>query len=164
MTFPLLIAAAVAASPFADLDALDRQVASFTGAAIGQPGGAQTPLDRRLRLNPCRTSIAMSWRTTAQDSVVLQCGDVGGWRLFVPVVRPQPVAQAAAAAPVINRGDAVSIAISGDGFTVSQPGEAMEAGAPGEWIRVRPVTGSVRGGDPMRAQVVRPGLVKLPLP
>ncbi|MEJ2457944.1 MAG: flagella basal body P-ring formation protein FlgA, partial [Novosphingobium sp.] len=133
----VLLAAAVASGGFADLDAVDRQVAAFTGAAVGEVGGALTPVDRRLRLQPCRSGIALSWRTTLQQSVVVQCGDINGWRLFVPVRRPAPVA---AAAPVhvpdaVNRGDAVAISVTGDGFTVSQPGEAMESGPVGAWIR-----------------------------
>ena len=52
-----------AAAPFADLDAVDRQVAQFTGAEIGQPGGAMSGVDRRLRLNACASSLGLSWRT-----------------------------------------------------------------------------------------------------
>ena len=68
---------------------------------------------------------------------------------------------AQAASPVINRGDAVTIAVTGDGFALSQPGEALEAGAIGAWVRVRAAGGKAA---PMRAQVVRPGLVSLPMP
>ncbi|WP_067732492.1 flagella basal body P-ring formation protein FlgA [Novosphingobium naphthalenivorans] len=162
----ILLAAAAASGAFADLDVIDRQVAAFTGATVGQVGGALTPVDRRLRLQPCRSGIALSWRTTLQESVVVQCGDVNGWRLFVPVRRPAPVA---AAIPervpdAVNRGDAVAIAISGDGFTVSQPGEAMESGPVGAWIRVRPVSAGNARTEPMRARIERPGLVILPLP
>lgn len=162
----ILIAAAAASGAFADLDAVDRQVAAFTGAGIGEAGGARTPVDRRLRLQPCRSGLALSWRTTLQDSVVVQCADAGGWRLFVPVQRPVPATAAAAAreADAVNRGDAVAIAISGAGFTVSQPGEAMEAGPVGAWIRVRPAGAGTARGDAMRARIERPGLVTLPLP
>ncbi len=160
MSLTLAILAA-AASGYADLSAIDREVAGFTGAEIGQSGGAATPVDRRLRLQPCGSPLALSWRTGTHDSVVVQCQDPGSWRLFVPVRKP---AQAAgvSAEPVISRGDAVSIAVNGDGFTVAQPGEAMEGGAIGAWIRVRPVTAKP-GAEPLRAQVVRPGLVSLPL-
>ena len=163
---PFLIAAAAtaaASASFADLDAIDRQVAAFTGAPIGAMGGALTPVDRRLRLNPCRTGLALSWRTPARDSVVVQCGDEGGWRLFVPVRAPTPAA-VAAPANAVSRGDALAIAVTGDGFTVSQPGEALEAGPVGGWIRVRPAGATAGRGQEMRAQIVRPGLVRLPLP
>lgn len=161
MSLALLLVAAASAQ-FADLDAIDRQVATFTGAGVGEPGGAATPLDRRLRLQPCRTGTALSWRSQAQDSVVVQCGDVGGWRLFVPV-RSAGGAQGGAAA--VTRGDAVAIAVSGEGFTVSQPGEAMESGPVGAWIKVRPASAAANArGETMRARVERPGLVSVPLP
>lgn len=160
----VLFAAAAVSGAYADLDAIDRQVAAFTGAPIGAVGGALTPVDRRLRLQPCHTGVALSWRTAQQQSVVVQCGDVNGWRLFVPVRRAAPVAAAAPAPDVVKRGDSVAIAITGDGFTVSQPGEAMEAGAVGDWIRVRPAAAGNSRSDPMRARIERPGLVTLPMP
>ena len=155
MSLALILAAA---APFADLAALDRQVAAFTGAPTGAEGGATLPLDRRMRLRPCNSPIAMAWRGERRDTVIAECPDAGGWRLFVPV---RAGGSAQTASPVINRGDAVTIAITGDGFALSQPGEALEAGAVGAWVRVRAVNGKAA---PMRAQVVRPGLVSLPMP
>jgi len=165
MPASLFLIAAVVSTQFADLDAIDRQVARFTGAAAGEAGGAATPVDRRLRLQPCAAGLSMSWRTQAQDSVVVQCGDPSGWRLFVPV-RGGGSGQGGVAA--VARGDAVSIAVSGDGFTVSQPGEAMDSGPVGGWIRVRPAVATGAGlaarGQIMRARIERPGLVSVPLP
>lgn len=160
----LVLAAAAASGAFADLESIDRQVAAFTGVPQGEVGGALTPVDRRLRLQTCRTGMALSWRSALKESVVVQCGDLGGWRLFVPVRRPPAAAAAAPAANAISRGDAVAIAVTGDGFTVSQPGEAMEAGPVGAWIRVRPTASGNSASEPMRARVERPGLVMLPLP
>jgi flagella basal body P-ring formation protein FlgA len=145
MSFTLAL---LAAAPVVDLAAIDRAVADFSG-------GAATPVDRRLRLDPCTSALALSWRTARRETVVVECPGTPGWRLFVPVV----AAQAAASAPVINRGDAVSVAISGTGFSVSQPGEALESGAVGSWIRVK-----TAAKQPMRGQVVRPGMVSVPLP
>lgn len=165
MTPSLVLLAALATSgAFADLGAIDRQVEAFTGAPIGQVGGALTPVDRRLRLQPCRSGIGLSWRSSLQDSVLVQCGDANGWRLFVPVRRAAPTAPAAPAPNAVNRGDAVAIAVTGDGFTVSQPGEAMDAGPVGAWIRVRPAGAANSRAEPMRARIERPGLVMLPLP
>lgn len=144
MSFALAL---LAATPFADLAAVDRAVADFAG-------GAASPLDRRLRLAPCVSPLALSWRTPRRETVVVECPDAGGWRLFVPVSAGAGIAPLA-----INRGDAVSVSVSGQGFSVSQPGEALESGPVGEWIRVK-----TAGGQPMRAQVVRPGLVSVPLP
>ncbi|EJL24846.1 flagella basal body P-ring formation protein FlgA [Novosphingobium sp. AP12] len=164
MSVSLFLLASVAA-PFADLDAIDRQVASFTGASAGEMGGAATPVDRRLRLQPCRSGLALSWRTQAQDSVVVQCGDPSGWRLFVPV-RSGGAGSGQGGPVAVARGDAVAIAVMGDGFTVSQPGEAMESGPVGGWIRVRPaaVPGRAVRAEVMRARIERPGLVSVALP
>jgi len=164
MSFILAIfAAAAGAGGYADLSTIDREVAGFTGAEIGQSGGAMTPVDRRLRLAPCGSPLALAWRTQNHESVVVQCGDPGSWRLFVPIKRdPQAMSNAGTGALVINKGDGISIAVNGDGFSVAQPGEAMEAGAIGSWIRVRPINAKINA-EPMRAQVVRPGLVALPL-
>ena len=148
----------LAAAAFADLDAIDRQVATYTGAPIGAVGGALQPLDRRLRLRLCNSPLALAWRGDAHDTLVAECPDTGGWRLFVPV---KAAAGSPSGAPAVNRGDAVTMAITGDGFSVSQPAQALDAGSIGAWIRVRGVGGK---GEPQRAQVVRPGLVALPLP
>lgn len=169
MSSTLLILGAAVSAQFADLEAIDRQVAAFTGAPAGEQGGATTPVDRRLRLQPCRSGAALSWRTPARDSVVVQCGDAGGWRIFVPVrgggagaLGGMVPGQSGAIA--VTRGDAVAIAVSGEGFTVSQPGEAMESGPVGGWIKVRALTGGAARGEVMRARIERPGLVSLPLP
>jgi flagella basal body P-ring formation protein FlgA len=159
----VLIAAAAATGAFADLEAIDRQVAGFTGAPIGAVGGALTPVDRRLRLRSCHGGLVLSWRTTLRDSVVVQCGDANGWRIFVPVRQAAPVA-AAQEPDAIRRGDAISIAITGEGFSMSQPGEALDSGAVGDWISVRPASATRNRADPMRARIVRPGLVAVPLP
>ncbi len=155
MSLALILAAA---APFADLTAIDRQVAAFTGAPIGAQGGAMLPLDRRLRLRPCAAPLALSWRGERHDAVVAECPDPGGWRLFVPV-RAQMAS--VAAAPAVNRGDAVTIAVSGDGFSVNQPGEALESGAVGAWLRVR---GLGKNSSAMQARVIRSGLVGVELP
>jgi flagella basal body P-ring formation protein FlgA len=157
MSFLALVIAA--AAPFADLEAIDRQIAQFTGIAIGQPGGAGAQVDRRLRLQSCAGPLSFSWRGPTRDTVVVQCPDAGSWKLFVPVAGGGASAQAAL--PAVNRGDAVTISVRGDGFTVSQPGEALEGGAVGTWIKVRRVSVDAKPGatDAMRGQVVRPGLV-----
>jgi len=152
---------AARAAPFADPVLIDRDVAGFTGIPQGEPGGAALPVDRRLKLTACRSPLAFGWHTPRRETVTVQCPDAGGWRLFVPILATQG---AAATAPAVLRGEAVTISVGGDGFTVSQSGEAMEAGAVGAWIRVRLAQGGVARGEPMRAQVVRPGLVSVPMP
>jgi flagella basal body P-ring formation protein FlgA len=137
-------------------------VAAFTGVPAGGMGGAMLPTDRRLRLALCRSPLAMSWRTARRDSLIVECPDPGSWHLFVPV-RSAQATPAAAAAPVVMRGESVTIAVAGEGFAVTQPGEAMEAGAVGDWIRVRSVRSGQPQGDAMRARITRPGEVEVPL-
>lgn len=156
MSFILSIAAA---ATFADLGVLDRRVAEFTGVPAGAEGGAMLPLDRRLRLKPCNAPVALSWRDGRHDSVVVECPDFGGWRLFVPVRAGG--SGRLSGAPAVNRGDAVTISVDGEDFSVSVPGEAMESGPAGAWIRVR---GTDAKAQVMRARVVRPGLVTVALP
>ncbi|MCY1669999.1 flagella basal body P-ring formation protein FlgA [Novosphingobium sp. SL115] len=146
---------------FHDLVAIDAAVAAFTGAGIGVPGGANLPVDRRLRLAPCYAPLALSWHGTRQDNVLVQCPDPGGWRLFVAVSgnSRQDAAARNTLPPAVARGEAVTIAVEGDGFSVSQAGEAMEPGALGQWIRVRTSVKAV----PIRARISRPGLVVVPV-
>lgn len=141
---------------FFDLAGIDTAVAAFTGAGIGQPGGATLPVDRRLRLAPCRSPLATSWYGNRQDTVLVQCPDAGGWRLFVATGGN---ARQDAAAQAVARGEAVTIEVEGEGFSVSQAGEAMEAGPVGGWIRVRTSAKAV----PIRARIDRPGLVVVPV-
>lgn len=167
MSFALGLAL-IATAGFADLDAIDREVAAFTGVPVGVPGGAAMPVDRRMRLRTCNTRLAVSWNGLRRDSVVVQCPETGGWRIYVQVIGQAFAPAAAPALPAVSRGDAVTIAVQGEGFTVSQPGEALEGGPVGGWIRVRTVSAAAMPGgagkDTLRAQIVRPGMVAIPLP
>jgi len=153
----LLAAAPAAAQSYADLDQIDRAVAQFVGVPQGAIGGAAMPVDRRLRLAPCRAPLALNWYGVRRDSVEVICPAAGGWKLYVPLLAA-PVSAAPAA---VSRGDAVTITVAGEGFAVSQPGEAMEAGPVGAWIKVRTINA---GAQPLRARVLRPGLVGIDLP
>ncbi len=154
------IAAPLLAQSYADLAAVDRMVAEFTGAPQGSPGGAALPVDRRLRLTPCRTALFARWYGTRQDTVEVSCPVPGGWKLYVLLTVTSNTASAAAA-PVVMRGDAVTITVSGEGFAVTQNGEALESGAVGTWIKVR---GPGQGAPVLRARVLRPGVVGMELP
>lgn len=147
---------ALAQPVLADLAEIDRAVAQFTGAPQGAPGGAARPVDRRLRLAACAGGFALDWYGARRDTVQVTCPQPGGWKLFVPLTG----GGAAAAAPLVQRGDAVTITLADEGFALSQPGEALESGAKGAWIKVR---GASVGAAVLRAQVVRPGLVAIPL-
>ena len=72
-----------AATPM-DLSIIDRAVADFTGATIGQPGGAKLPVDRRLRLASCNAPLDLQWFGRDQRSVQVAC-PTAGWRIYVAV-------------------------------------------------------------------------------
>lgn len=140
--------------------AIDRAVAAFTGAGIGQPGGARTAADPRLQLAPCAGPLATSWHTPARTAVQVECRGPIAWRIFVAVT-PHTSTPAGARAPAaVKRGDAITISVRGSGFSVQQPGEAMEAGAIGDWITVR----TSRKAEALRARIERPGLAVIPAP
>jgi flagella basal body P-ring formation protein FlgA len=151
------------ATRFADMAAIDQAVAQFTGRAIGVPGGAAQPVDRRLRLASCTAPLAVGWRAGAHDSVLVRCPDAGGWRIYVPVAEPLAQPAAAPAAPAIQRGEAVTIAMVGEGFSVEQGGEALDPGPLGGWIRVRTGGRPDSRTDSLRGRIVRPGLVEVPV-
>lgn len=158
----LLLAAAAmpaAAQPgLTDPAALDRLVERFTGSALGQPGGAREPVDRRLRLRACASAPAASWHGAPGRTVQVACPEPGGWRVFVNLVAG-PSSTAAASAPVVRRGESLTVAVTGRGFAIRRPAEALEAGAVGDWIGVRVAA----GGNPVRARIVQPGLAEIPL-
>jgi flagella basal body P-ring formation protein FlgA len=162
----LLAAAALLPAPAfaatADLAQIDRQVALFTGVPQGAVGGAVLPVDRRLRLAACNSPLSLGWHTARRESVLVQCPDAGSWRLFVPVT-PTQQASAVADTPAVTPNEAVTVSVVGEGFAVSQSGIALDKGAVGAWVRVRMVSGGQPKGDAMRAQVVRPGLVSIPM-
>ena len=84
-TLPLTFAAALFASSAAaaapmDLSIIDRAVTDFTGADIGQPGGAKLPVDRRLRLTACQAPLDLQWFGRDQRSVLLYAGGAPGYR------------------------------------------------------------------------------------
>ena len=152
-----LIASPALGQGIVDPAAIDRAVADFTGASLGTPGGAALAVDRRLRLAACTVPLTLGLYGQRHDAVLVQC-PTAGWRLYIPL-KADPAAPALA--PAIMRGDAVTIALGGEGFAVSQPGEALEAGPVGGWIKVRTLA---TGGTPLRARVIRPGLVGIDLP
>lgn len=165
MRLPLaLLVTALAAQPAAagglqDLAAIDRAVAGFAGAPIGQPGGAQTPVDRQLRLADCASPLALDWHGQARTAVRVSCEDQGGWRIFVPVMTGH---RAAEAAPVVSRRDLLRVEAGGGGFRVSSQGEALEDGRAGESIRVRIADGT-RQGRIVSARVLEAGRVMVPI-
>ncbi|MBV7258903.1 flagella basal body P-ring formation protein FlgA [Erythrobacter sp. WH158] len=134
---------------------IDRAVSTFTGAEIGEIGGARSPADRRLRLTQCSAPLFANWHGRGQNTVKVACPDQDGWQVFI-ATRSQPAA--AAKTRIVKRGDPMTVLVRGRGFTVQQTGEAMESGAVGEWIGVR----TARKAAPVQARIERPGLAIIP--
>ncbi len=144
------------AQSFENPEAIDQQVGAFLGVGPAGAGTTFIPVDRRLRLAACGTPLALSWFGTRQDSVLVQCPQAGGWKIYVRTIG---MSGGPAATPVVSRGDAVTVTLNGPGFSVSQAAEAMESGAVGQWVRVR-----VGKASDMQAKVLRPGAVGMDLP
>ncbi len=157
----LLPATALAQASFANPAAIDAEVAAFTGAALGQPGGARHPVDRRLRMAACPQALTLAWHGRRSDMVRVECSALSGWQIFVPVNSggAAQVAQSSARGGGVERGQVLTIAVQGRGFTVTQQGEALEEGNVGDWIRVRPDGNR----EPVRARIDNPGRVVIPL-
>ncbi|MBD8677836.1 flagella basal body P-ring formation protein FlgA [Sphingomonas sp. CFBP 13720] len=165
----LVLATSAAAQGFQSTAQLDRAVAQFTGAAIGTEGGAQMPVDSRLRLASCAMP-QFGWLSDRQDAVVIHCM-APVWKLYVPIRRAVPRAVVASAAvpaavtaapakpvPVIRRGDPIMVEAGAAGFAITREGTAMgDAPAGGRLlVRVDPAK------PPIQAVAVEAGRAMLP--
>jgi flagellar basal body P-ring formation protein FlgA len=167
---PALLASAApptGSGTFQSTQALDRLVEQFAGAPIGSEGGARAPVDTRLKLASC-ADPQLSWRSAAEDAVVIRCQGPQQWRLFVPVIalpRPAAAAPTRMAAPavvkpdlVIKRGDPIVVEAGSAGFSISREGLAMSDAPAGGRV-------SVKIDDkrpPIAAIAVSPGRARLP--
>jgi flagella basal body P-ring formation protein FlgA len=152
------------AQGFENLEMLDNRVAAALGANIGEPGGATTPIDRRLRLQACPQPVEIG--EPIAGALAVRCVPLG-WRIRVSITPSAEARQAAASAqvqrqarpePVIRRGDQVELVAIASGFTVSTLATAEQDGAPGDRIRVR----TERRTAPVIGQVLEDGRVALP--
>jgi flagellar basal body P-ring formation protein FlgA len=150
------VAASPALAAYTSPAEIDRAVIGFTGAMVGEPGGARFPADPRLRLAACAAPLTLDWHNPARTSVKVECAGPVPWRIFVAIASAQ---NTIAGTEAVKRGDNVTIALRGRGFSVQQAGEAVEGGRVGDWIFVR--TG--RRAEPLRAKIERPGLVIVPV-
>ncbi len=152
------------AQGFENLEMLDNRVAAALGANIGEPGGATTPIDRRLRLQACPQPVEVG--EPIAGALAVRCVPLG-WRIRVSIVTTAETRQAAAAAPsrqarpepVVRRGDQIELVAIAQGFTVSTLAIAEQDGAPGDRIRVR---AEGRRSPPVIGQVLEDGRVALP--
>ncbi|TRD12701.1 hypothetical protein FGU71_03935 [Erythrobacter insulae] len=152
---PAIGAASGTAAGFTDPQEIDRAVSSFTGAQIGEIGGARGPADRRLKLADCTAPLTARWHGQRESTVRVDCPDAGGWHVFI-ATKSAPAIEAKAR--MVKRGDPLTVVVRGRGFTVQRTGEAMENGSVGDWIGVR----TALKASPVRARIERPGLVIIP--
>ncbi len=162
----LLIALSGPTGAFQSTEALDQLVERFAGAPIGAEGGARAAVDQRLKLAPCDTP-QLSWRSAAEDAVVIRCQGPQQWRVFVPVNALPKAAAPTAATPapaaakvefVIRRGDPVMLEAGAAGFSITREGLAMADAAVGGRVLVK--TDDKR--PPVAAIALAPGRAKLP--
>lgn len=161
----LLIALSGPTGAFQSTEALDQLVERFAGAPIGAEGGARAAVDKRLKLAPCDTP-QLSWRSPAEDAVVIRCQGPQQWRVFVPVnTLPKATPTAATPAPVaakvefaIRRGDPVMLEAGAAGFSITREGLAMGDAAVGGRVLVK--TDDKR--PPVAAIALAPGRAQLP--
>jgi flagella basal body P-ring formation protein FlgA len=147
------------ATGFADPAAIDAEIAAFTGAAAGAPGGARGPVDRRLRVAACGQPLQLAWHGRDAGMVRVECNGASPWRVFVAVNAAGATRSTPTAAPQIARGQVLTITLQGRGFAISQQAQALEAGRVGEWIRVRPEGSS----EEVRARIDSPVRATIPL-
>ncbi|NIJ08985.1 flagella basal body P-ring formation protein FlgA [Sphingomonas vulcanisoli] len=165
--FLLLIglAAPATAAPFQNIAALQNRVIAALGAGIGEPGGPSAPIDTRLKLAACPSSVTVD--PPAMGAVALRCPAVG-WKIRVPLVRFAGAPNiASAAAPkadmIVRKGDPVDLVATSSGFSVSVGAVAQEDGAQGSRIRVKTDGGERRPqGQILFAEVIEQGRVRLP--
>ena len=143
-------------SAYIDPAAIDQAVAEFTGARIGEDGGARVAADRRLRLAASAVPLSTGWHGRAQSIVKVECPGPQSWRIFISTKPAQPSAEAAR---IVARGDPITVLVRGRGFSVQQNAEAMENGGIGDWIAVR----TQDRGESIRARIERPGLAVIPV-
>ncbi len=161
----LLIALSGPTAAFQSTETLDQLVERFAGAPIGAEGGARAAVDKRLKLAAC-DAPQLSWRSPAEDAVVIRCQGPQQWRVFVPVnALPKAAPTAAAPAPVaakvefaIRRGDPVMLEAGAAGFSITREGLAMGDAAVGGRVLVK--TDDKR--PPVAAIALAPGRAKLP--
>lgn len=166
----------VSASPgfaqgFQNLDQIDTLVATTVGAEIGEAGGANAPVDRRMRLAACPQIPSIEGPVFG--AAIVRC-DKLGWRIRVPLkLAAQSVAASGPAygqsaygrAPqpqartiLIKKGDPVQLVAGNASFSVTRQMVADEDGAIGDMIRLR--------GDktvaPVSGRIEPDGIVRVP--
>jgi len=167
LSLALAVATPAAAQDFQSTRVLDTIVAQFTGMGVGEQGGARAPVDTRLKLQAC-AAPQLEWRSETKDAVVVRCM-APAWKLYVPVnAVPQPKAAPLVTAempaspvrlaPVIRRGDPITVEAGSTGFSITRDGIAMGDAAPGARLMVK----VDEKKPPIQAVALESGRARLP--
>lgn len=146
-----------AASPFEDTVQLDRQVGDYLNARIGEVGGARAPIDRKLKLKRCPTSVQISH--TNRDSLIVSCPN-SGWRIFVPLSTGSSARSRGSLGAdeiVVRRNQPLMLVVKRPSFSISYSVIAQKNGRIGDYIPVR----SSRKSKTLIARVSGNGQVEL---
>ena len=154
LLIPLLAATAAALPAWENLDRLDQELA----AAAQATGAVALPIDRRIKLAHCPQPIVIE--PADVQSLAARCVPLG-WKIRVRLTGGQALAAAAPAAmqsaPLVRRGDPVTLSVPGSGFAVETSGTAIEDGRAGAVIRVK-----LEGGNRLISGIVTgPGEISL---
>lgn len=146
-----------AASSFEDTAHLDRQVGAYLNANIGEGGGARAPIDRKLKLKRCPTSVQIS--PTNRNSVIVSCPN-SGWRIFVPLSGQSSSRNRFSSNSdeiAVQRNQPLTLVIKRPSFSISYSVVAQKNGRIGDYIPVR----SSRKSKTLMARVSGNGQVEL---
>ncbi|MEP2988230.1 MAG: flagella basal body P-ring formation protein FlgA [Parasphingorhabdus sp.] len=146
-----------AASSFEDTAHLDRQVGAYLNANIGEGGGARAPIDEKLKLKRCLTSVQFS--PTNRNSVMVSCPS-SGWRIFVPLNANQSSRNRFSSNTeefVVRRNQPLTLVVKRPSFSISYSVIAQKNGRIGDYIPVR----SSRKSKTLMARVSGNGQVEL---
>lgn len=145
-----------------NLNEIDILVAATMGAAIGEPGGARAPVDRRLKLKACPVALEVTGPDLGAAAV--RCPSLG-WRIRVPLDLAAAPAQAASSRGAqprggaaqgqegIKRGEPILLTVDRPMFSLSRVMIADKDGRVGEVIPVR----DDPKGKPIFVRIVEPG-------
>lgn len=137
-TMILTTGSVASAAGFQNIVQLDKIVSDTIGADIGEPGGARSQIDRRLRLGKCPAVPTVEGPVFG--AAIVRCAPLG-WRIRVPLVGEVAASNSGSADSkremLIRRGQNVTLVYKGAGFSLSRQMIADENGAIGEMIAVR---------------------------
>ncbi|MFK7841035.1 MAG: flagella basal body P-ring formation protein FlgA [Sphingorhabdus sp.] len=158
IALPIISILSIAAVPaFEDTTFLDRQVASYLGAGVGDAGGAHAVIDPKLRLKRCGKAVQIS--ATNKNALLVSCQELG-WRIFVPIRfgrNGTDQSNGGSVEPMVQRNQPVTLVVRRPTFSISYSVIAQKSGGMGEYIPVR----SDRKAKQLMARISGPGEVEL---